>query len=89
MSAHCGTNIVVSALLGGVTAYFAGRGRGVIPIVRGAVLGLLVAKTLGPPIGKLVQQAVTVSSEPAGMSIKAVRVLKESPISIVWISTAH
>ena len=89
VSPHCGTNVVVSALLGGVTAYLAGRGRGLTPIVRGAVLGLLVAKILGPPIGKLVQRTLTVSAEPSGMSIKSTRVLKQSPLSIVWISTTH
>ena len=89
VSAHCGTNIVVSALLGGLAAYLAGRGRGLGPIVRGAMFGLLVAKILGPPIGKLVQRNVTVSAEPAGMSVKSIRVLRQSPLSIVWISTTH
>ncbi len=89
ISEHCGTNVVVSALLGGMTAYLAGRGRGLWPIVRGAVLGLVVAKILGPPIGKLVQRTLTVSAEASGMSIKSTRVLRQSPISIVWISTVH
>ena len=89
VSSHCGTNAVVSILLGGMAAYIAGRGRGIAPVVRGAILGLLVAKTLGPPIGKLVQRTLTVSSEPAGMSIRSIRVLKQSPISVVWISTSH
>ena len=89
VSAYCGTNVVVSALLGGMTAYLAGRGGGLIPIVRGAVLGLLVAKTLGPPIGKFIQRTVTVSAEPAGLSIKSIRVLKQAPLSVVWISTTQ
>ena len=89
VSAHCGTNIVISAVLGGITAYLAGRGRGLAPMVRGAILGLLVAKTLGPPIGKFVQRKVTVSAEPAGMSVKGIRVLKLSPVTIVWVSTTH
>ncbi len=89
VSAHCGTNIVVTALLGGITAYLAGRGRGLAPVIRGAFLGLVVAKALGPPLGKLVQRTLTVSSEPAGMSIRSVRVLKQTPFSIVWFSTSH
>lgn len=89
VSAHCGTNAVVSVLLGGVVAYLAGRGRGLLPIARGALLGVLAAKTLGPPIGKVIQRTMTVSSEPAGMVIKSVRVLKQSPLSIVWISTTQ
>ena len=89
VSAHCGTNIVVSALLGGAAAYVAGRGRGLAPVVRGAMFGLLVARILGPPIGRLVQRNVTVSAEPAGMSVKSIRVLKQCPLSIVWISTTH
>ena len=89
VSSHCGTNVVVSAVLGGIAAYLAGRGRGLAPIIRGAICGLLVARALGPPIGKLVQQKVTVSAEPAGMSVKSIRVLRQSPLSIVWISTSH
>ena len=89
VSAHCGTNAVVSVLLGGAAAYLAGRGRGLMPVVRGAIVGLLVARTLGPPIGKLVQRTATVSADPAGMSISSTRVLKESPLSIVWLSTRH
>ena len=89
VSAHCGTNFVVATVLGGMTAYLAGRGRGLGPIVRGTVLGILVAKTLGQPIGKLLQRKVTVTVEPAGMVIESTRVLRRSPVSVIWISTSH
>ncbi len=89
VSAHCGTNLVVTAVLGGVAAYLAGRGRGVGPVLRGAIVGLLVAKALGQPVGKLIQRNVTVETDPAGMAIKSARVLRRTPVSVVWISTSH
>lgn len=89
VSAHCGTNFVVAALLGGITAYLTGRGRGLVPVIRGAVLGLLVVKTLSQPIGKLIQRNVTVKADPAGMEIESVRVLRLSPVTVVWVSTSQ
>ena len=89
LSAHCGTNAVVAVALGGITAYLAGRGRGIAPIIRGTVLGLLVAKTLSQPIGKLIQRNVTVKSDPAGMEIRSVRVLRSSPVTVVGVSTSQ
>lgn len=89
VSAYCGTNLVVTVVLGGVAAYLAGRGRGLGPILRGATVGILVAKILGQPVGKLIQRKVTVESDPAGMAIKSVRVLRRSSVCVVWISTAN
>ena len=88
VSAYCGTNFVVAAVLGGIAASIAGRGRGLWPLIRGAAAGIIVASTFGKPVGKLLQRRLTVDSDPDGTEIRAARVLKRTPISIVWISTA-
>ena len=87
ISAHCGTNFVAAAILGGLAASVAGRGRGLWPLIRGAAAGLIVAGTLSQPVGKFMQRSFTVKSDPGCTEIRSARVLMRSPVSVVWIST--
>ena len=87
VSSYCGTNLVAAAVLGGIAGFVFGRGRGLWPWIRGATAAFIVATTLGQPVGKLVQSKLTVDSNPSGAVIRSARVLKRSPIAIVWIST--
>lgn len=89
VSPYCGTNIVAAAILGGLAAFITGRGRGLWPMIRGAAIGLIVAGTLSQPVGKLIQRRLTINADQSGIEIRSARVLKEAPVSIVWISTAH
>lgn len=89
VSPYCGTNIVAAAVLGGLAACIAGRGRGLWPMLRGAAVGLIVAGTLSQPVGKLIQRRLTINADQAGVEIRSARVLKKAPVSIVWISTAR
>ena len=79
VSPHCGTNIVAAAVLGGLAAFIAGRGRGVWPMVRGAAVGLIVAGTLSQPVGKLIQRRLTINADQAGVEIRSARGVEEGP----------
>ena len=87
ISPYCGTNYVVSAVLGGLAAYFAGKGTGVWPKIRGVAAGLMVGGVLSQPVGKLVQRRLTTDSHLSGTEIRSVRTLKGAPVSVLWVST--
>ncbi len=87
VSSYCGTNFVAAALLGGLAAFVAGQGRGLWPRVRGAAVGFMVASMLSQPVGKFIQRRLTTHAEVHGMDITSARVLKNSPLSVVWFST--
>ena len=87
VSSYCGTNLVAASLLGGLAAFVAGQGRGLWPRVRGAAVGLMVASMLSQPVGKFIQRRLTTHAEVHDVDITSTRVLKISPISVVWLST--
>ena len=89
ISPYCGTNFAASVALGGIAAYLAGRGRGLWPKIRGALVGFAVASALGRPVGRLVQRRLTVRANVAGAEIVTVRALLDTPLAVVWIGTAH
>lgn len=89
ISPYCGTNFAASVALGGIAAYLTGRGRGLWPKVRGALVGFAVASALGRPVGRLVQRRLTVRADMAGVEIATVRALRDTPLSVVWIGTTH
>lgn len=89
ISPYCGTNIVTSALLGGLAATLVrGSGRGVGANFRAGIAAIVAASLLSRPVGEFIQRWVTTESEPGGLRINAVRELLHSPISIVWVSTS-
>jgi len=89
ISPYCGTNIVTSALLGGLAAMLVrGKSRGVGANFRAGIAAIAAASLLSRPVGELIQRWVTTQSEPAGLKINAVREIVRSPISIVWVSTS-
>ena len=89
VSAYCGTNFVVAAILGGAAAFLAGRGRGLWPLIRGTATGLLVANILSKPVGTFLQRRLTVEPELGGTEIRSFRVLMRSRVSVIWISTTY
>ena len=89
ISPYCGTNFAASVALGGIAAYLAGRGRGLWPKIRGALVGFAVASALGQPVGRLVQHRLTVRTDVAGVEIATVRALRDTPLAVVWIGTTH
>ena len=89
ISPYCGTNFAAAVALGGIAAYLAGRGRGLIPKLRGALVGLAAAAALGRPAGRLVQRRLTVQADVSGAEIASVRVLRDTPLAVVWFGMAH
>ena len=89
ISPYCGTNFAASLALGGIAAYLAGRGRGILPKLRGALVGIAVAGALGQPVGRLVQRRLTVRADVGGVEIETVRALRDAPLAVVWFGTTH
>ena len=89
ISPYCGTNMVVSAVLGGLAALAAGQGHGLWPKIRGAATGIVVAGVLSQPVGKFIQRNFTTQSDVSGIEIRSIRTLKRSPLTIVWVSTGQ
>ena len=89
ISPYCGTNIVASALLGGLAATLVrGKSRGIGANFRAAIAAIATASLLSRPVGGFIQRWVTTESEPAGLQINSVREILRSPLSVVWVSTS-
>lgn len=89
ISPFCGTNIVTSAMLGGLAAMLVrGRGRGVGANFRAGIAAITAASLLSRPVGEFIQRWVTTKSDPGDVRIESVREILRFPISVVWISTS-
>ncbi len=90
VSSYCGTNLVTSALIGGLAAVAISRGRrGFWPGVKGAAAALIASSTLGRPLGRFLQRRFTTLSDVEGMTIDSVRVIVTRPTVVVWVGTSN
>jgi hypothetical protein len=90
ISPYCGTNLVTSAVLGGLAATLVrGNGNGLMANFRAAIAAIVTASLLSRPVGEFIQRRFTTKSEPAGLQISSVRELLSSPIKVVWVSTSY
>ena len=88
VSPHCGTNLVVGAVIGGLAALIASGGkRGFWAGARGAAAALVASTALSRPVGNFVQRHFTTLPDVERVEIGATRQLLKRPVSVVWIST--
>ena len=88
ISPYCGTNMVTSAVLGGLAATAVrGRGRGIGANFRAAIAAIAVASLLSRPVGQFIQRKFTTQPNPAGLQILSVRQFLRTPMTVVWVST--
>ena len=90
ISQFCGTNLVVAALLTGVSTIILGKicgkkSKNILNIANGFVLSALLSK----PIGRIVQKYVTTDSSVQNIQIKNGRSLKIGSFYIHFISTDY
>tara|TARA_B100000315_G_C14065666_1_gene358263 strand:- start:11 stop:499 length:489 start_codon:yes stop_codon:yes gene_type:complete len=89
ISPFCGTNLVTSAVLGGLAATLVrGNSRGIGANFRAAIAAIATASLLSRPVGEFIQRRFTTKPEPAGLQINSVREILHSPVSIIWVSTS-
>ena len=90
VSPHCGTNLVVGALIGGLAALIASGGkRGFWAGARGAVAALVASTALSRPVGNFIQRHFTTLPDVHALEIGATRQLLKRPVSVVWIQTTE
>lgn len=67
---RCGTNLVVAGFLAGLAAFLAmGRSRGRLSKLPRFILAATLAVIVAQPLGLMIQQHVTTSTDVAGLSI--------------------
>ena len=90
VSPHCGTNLVIGALLAGVVSgIIFGRSESRLwrlPLVAGAILGTML---LGRPLGMMVQRRFTTLAILAGVEITGIRRFKLGKYTVHWVRTTH
>ena len=90
ISQFCGTNLVVAALLTGVSTLLLGKilgkkSKNILNITSGFLLSTLLSK----PIGRIVQKYVTTDSNVKNIQIKNIVSLKIGTFHINFISTTY
>ena len=90
ISQFCGTNLVVAALLTGVSTLLLGKilgkkSKNILNITNGFLLSALLSK----PIGRIVQKYVTTDSNVKNIQIKNIVSLKIGTFHINFISTTY
>ena len=88
ISPYCGTNMVTSAVLGGLAATLVrGNSRGIGANFRAAIAAIAAASLLSRPVGEFIQRKLTTKPEPASLQITSVREILHTPMTIIWVST--
>ena len=89
ISPHCGTNLVVGALLAGlVSSIVLGRSKSRLRRVECVATGFLVATFLGRPLGKVIQRRYTTLSHVGGVEITTVSRIKLGRLTVHRVRTA-
>ena len=89
VSAYCGTNLVVGAVIAGtVTALLTRRSTGRLRHVRAAAAGMLVAALLRGPVGKEVQRRLTTLAEVGRLGIRSVRSVRLGSYHVSFVRTS-
>ena len=89
VSAYCGTNLVVGAVIAGaVAALVTRRSTGRLRHVRAAAAGMFVAALLRGPVGKEVQRRLTTLADVGQLRVRSVRSVRLGRYYVNFVGTS-
>ena len=90
VSAYCGTNLVVGAVIAGaVAALLTRRSTGRLRHVRAAAAGMFVAALLRGPVGKEVQRRLTTLADVGLLRVRSVRSIQLGAYHVNFVRTSE
>jgi hypothetical protein len=90
VSPHCGTNLVVGALLAGLLSGVVLRDRAKrfrrLPLAAAAIAGAVLAAR---PLGSFIQRHYTTLASVESMSVVGVKTIRLGPVTVHWVRTSE